>query len=184
MEETNMRLPSLWRGERLPLLRSIVGDDFDRFFDEFFDRMRLPARAATEGELTFMPDIDVIEHENDYLIKAELPGIAIDDVEVSMVGDALQIKGEKKTETEEKKENYYRCERTSGSFLRTIPLPIAVQADKIEAKLERGVLEVLCPKSEEVKPKKIEVKAVAEAGTTTKSVEAPRAREERAREKK
>ena len=178
-----MRLPSLWRGE--PLMRRWLGDDFDKFFDEFFGRLRLPAVRPTEMELTFIPDVDVIEHDNEYLIKAELPGLAIEDVEVTMVGDALQIKGEKKIEKEEKKENLFYTERTYGSFLRVIPLPMKVDAEKIVAKLEKGILEITAPKLEEVKPRKIEVKGVVtEEPVAPKTVEPPRPREERAREKK
>lgn len=177
-----MRLPSLWRRDPFPLLRGWFGNDFDKLFDEFFGRMRFPvSRAATEGEIAFVPDVDVIEHDNEYVIKAELPGLDLEDIEVTTVGNnTLQIKGEKKVEKEEKKENYYFCERSYGSFLRTIPLPIAVDADKVTAKLEKGILEVVAPKAETVKPKKIEVKGEA----TAKSAESPRPREERAREKK
>lgn len=102
-----------------------------------------------------MPAIDVFEKEDKFVVKAELPGIKEEDIHVSVVGDTLSIKGEKKTETEVKEEDYYRCERNYGSFYRSIPLPSNVDADKIEAAFEDGVLEVALPKSAKVKPKKL-----------------------------
>jgi HSP20 family protein len=164
-------------------MRQFFGGDIDRLFDQFLERMRLPLRGGGEVEtMTFLPDVDVIERDNEYLVKVELPGISIEDIDVSVVGDALQIKGEKKLEKEEKEENYYFCERSYGTFLRTIPLPVAIDADKIEAKLDKGVLEVLVPKGAEAKKKKIEIKG--EAAGAAKGIEAPRPREERAREKR
>lgn len=154
-----MRLPSLFRAEtRLPVFRRFFGEDFEKLFEDFFARTRLPARAEG-GEAAFVPDIDLVEREKDYLVRAELPGVALEDIEVTVVGeDILQIKGEKKTEKEEKGESSYVCERTYGSFLRQVPLPMPIRAEKIEAKLEKGILEVLLPKAEAVKPKKVEVK--------------------------
>jgi len=80
-----------------------------------------------------------------------------------VVGDTLSIRGEKKTETEIKDEDYYRCERSYGSFYRSIPIPSNVDANKIEASFEDGVLEVALPKSAKVKPKKIAVSAKKKA---------------------
>jgi HSP20 family protein len=176
----DMRLPGIWRGESWPRAQHRLSGDFERFVDEFFGRTHTPARRGEGQETAFIPEIDVIEHENDYLVKAELPGLTSDDVEVSIVGDALEIRGEKKIEKEEKKENYYYSERGYGSFLRTVPLPAKVDADRIEARLEKGVLEIFVPKSEALKAKKIAVKA--EAGAP-RGAEAARPREERAREK-
>jgi len=106
-----------------------------------------------------MPAVDVFDKKDKFIVKAELPGMKEEDIDVSVVGDTLSIKGEKKTETEVKDEAYYRCERTYGSFYRSIPLPSTVDANKIEASFEDGVLEVVLPKSAEVKPKKIAVSA-------------------------
>jgi HSP20 family protein len=93
------------------------------------------------------------------VIKAEVPGMEAKDIDISLAGDVLTIKGEKKSEREEKKENYHLVERTYGSFSRSLKLPSAVDADKIEASYKQGVLTVSCPKKEEVKPKAIEIKA-------------------------
>jgi HSP20 family protein len=80
------------------------------------------------------------------------------DINISVTGDVLTIKGEKKAEREEKEENYHLIERSHGSFSRSLVLPAAVDMDKIEAKYDKGVLTVTCPKKEEVKPKAIEIK--------------------------
>jgi HSP20 family protein len=119
-------------------------------------------------ERDWMPAVDVFEKEDRFVIKAELPGMKEDDIDVSVVGDTLSIKGEKKTETEVKKEDYYRSERSYGSFYRSIPLPSNVDADKVEASFEDGVLQVTLPKSAKVKPKKIPVSAKKATGSTRK----------------
>jgi HSP20 family protein len=91
-------------------------------------------------------------------VKAEVPGIDAKDINISVTGEVLTIKGEKKSEREEKEENYHLVERSYGSFSRSLVLPAAVDLDKIEAKYDKGVLTVTCPKKEEVKPKAIEIK--------------------------
>ena len=115
-----------------------------------------------------MPAVDVFEKEDKFVVKAELPGIKEEDIHVSVVGDTLSIRGEKKTETEVKEEDYYRSERSYGSFCRSIPLPSNVDANKIEASFEDGVLEVALPKSTKVKPKRIAVSAKKKATRSTK----------------
>jgi HSP20 family protein len=140
-------------------------EEWERLFDEFFGRQlrRLPVE-----EKGWMPAVDVFEKEDRFVVKAELPGMKEEDINVSVVGDTLSIKGERKTETEVKDEDYYRCERSYGSCYRSIPLPPNVDADKIEASFEDGVLEVALPKSAKVKPKKIAVSAKKKANKSTK----------------
>jgi HSP20 family protein len=119
-------------------------------------------------ERGWMPAVDVFEKADKFVVKAELPGMKEDDIDVSVVGDTLSIRGEKKTETEIKDEDYYRCERSYGSFYRSIPIPSNVDANKIEASFEDGVLEVALPKSAKVKPKKIAVSAKKQATVSAK----------------
>jgi len=140
-------------------------EEWERRFDDLFGRplWRLPVE-----ERGWMPAVDVFEKEDKFVVKAELPGMKEGDIDVSVVGDTLSIKGEKKTETEIKEEGYYRCERSYGSFYRSIPLPSNVDADKIEASFEDGVLEVALPKSAKVKPKKIAVSAKKKATQSTR----------------
>ncbi|MDO8578993.1 MAG: Hsp20/alpha crystallin family protein [Dehalococcoidales bacterium] len=111
----------------------------------------------SDGERGWTPALDIFEKDDRFVVKAELPGMKEDDIDVSVVGDTLTIKGEKKTEEEIDEEDYYHMERTYGSFLRSISLPSNVNADKIEAKYEDGVLEVSLPKIAEVKPKRVKV---------------------------
>jgi len=140
-------------------------EEWERRFDDLFGRplWRLPVE-----EKGWMPAVDVFEKEDRFVVKAELPGMKEEDIDVSVVGDTLSIKGERKTETEIKEEDYYRCERSYGSFYRSIPIPSNVDADKIEASFEDGVLEVALPKSAKVKPKKIAVSAKKKATKSTK----------------
>jgi HSP20 family protein len=140
-------------------------EEWERRFEDLFGRpmLRLPVE-----ERGWMPAVDVFEKEDKFVVKAELPGMKEEDIDVSVVGDTLSIKGEKKTEIEVKEEDYYRCERTYGSFYRSIPLPSTVDANKIEASFEDGVLEVTLPKSAKVKPKKIAVSAKKKASKAAK----------------
>ena len=135
-------------------------EEWERRFEDMLGRpmWRLPVE-----EIGWMPAVDVLEKDDKFVVKAELPGMKEEDISVSVVGDTLTIKGEKKTETEVKEEDYYRCERAYGSFYRSIPLPSTVDAGKIEASYQDGVLEVTLPKAAEVKPKKIAVSAKKKA---------------------
>jgi HSP20 family protein len=108
----------------------------------------------------FNPHVDVTENDQEIKVVAELPGLTEKDVEVSLANDMLTISGEKKAEKEDKGENYYRLERSYGSFQRTIPLPTEVEADKVDATFKNGVLQITLPKlypGEGVK-KKISIK--------------------------
>jgi len=140
-------------------------EEWERLFDDFFGRSSLRLPVEERG---WMPAVDVFEKEDKFVVKAELPGMKEDDINVSVVGDTLSIKGEKKTETEIKDEDYYRCERSYGTFYRSIPIPSNVDANKIEASFDDGVLEVALPKSAKIKPKKIAVSAKKKATKSTK----------------
>ena len=133
-------------------------EEWERRFVEIFGHPFLPAIWRT-GERGWMPAVDVFEKEDRFVVKAELPGIKEGDIDVSVTDDMLTIKGEKKTETEVKEENYHRSERAYGSFFRSIPIPSGVDTDKVEANYENGVLEVTMPKVAKVKPKKVSVSA-------------------------
>ena len=97
--------------------------------------------------------MDVAETPEKVTVKAEVPGLDPKEIDISLVGDLLTIKGEKKSEREEKKENYHLVERSYGSFSRALRLPAAVDVDQIDAKYDQGVLTITCPKKEPVKPK-------------------------------
>ena len=135
--------------------------EMERRFEDIFDRPFLPAvwRRIPTVEMGWAPAIEVFEKEDKFVVKAELPGTNEEDIDISVVGDTLTIKGERKAESEVKEEDYYCCERSYGSFSRSIAVPSNVDAKKIEAAYEDGVLEVSLPKTPEVKPKKISVSA-------------------------
>jgi HSP20 family protein len=128
--------------------------EMDRLWDDYFGS----GRRAFKPE-SWVPSVDVSETDDKIMVKAEIPGMDSKDIDISLSGDILIIKGEKKSEREETKENYHLVERSYGTFARSLRLPVGVEADKIEASYKQGVLTVTCPKKEEVKPKPIEIKA-------------------------
>jgi HSP20 family protein len=130
--------------------------EMDRLWDDYFGSGR---RAFKPMQAEWIPSVDVSETADKVTVKAEIPGIDSKDIDISISGDLLTIKGEKKTEHEEKEENYHLVERSCGSFSRSLRLPVGVVADKIEASYKQGVLTIVCPKKEEVKAKAIEIKA-------------------------
>jgi len=135
-------------------------DTMERLFDEpLFEPTRLWRRPLDE----FRPALDIAEEDGAYIVKVSVPGVKPEDVEVTLTENALTVKGEVKEDKEVKEENYHLRERHFGSFMRNITLPVAVDANKVEATHENGVLTLHLPKSEEVKPKKIAVKTVVEA---------------------
>jgi HSP20 family protein len=136
-------------------------EEMERRLEDVFGRPFLPAiwRRVPMVEMGWAPAIEVFEKEDRFVVKAELPGMKEEDIDVSVVGNTLTIKGERKAESEVKEEDYYCCERSYGSFSRSIALPSSVDAKKIEADYEDGVLEINLPKAPEVKAKKIAVSA-------------------------
>jgi len=123
-------------------------------FDGFF-------RGSQEEDTAlalWTPAVDIAEHDDQYVVKVELPGVSKDEVKITLESNILTIRGEKKQEKETKKENYHRVERSYGSFQRSFTLPTTVKSDKIDASYNNGVLTVALPKAEEAKPKQIEVK--------------------------
>lgn len=131
--------------------------EMDNVFDRFFGDMRWPDRTMTRQ---FVPALDVSETDGEFVVKAELPGIDPNEVNIDLTGNLLTIKGEKKHEKEEKGDGYCRMERSYGAFSRSFQLPSEVEQDKIEAHYKNGVLDLRLPKAESAKRKsiKIEVK--------------------------
>jgi HSP20 family protein len=133
---------------------------FDRMFDEPFE-FRFPQMWRLDQ---LEPRVDLAEDEGDYIVKASIPGVKPEDVEVTLQHNVLSVKGEAKEEKEIKEESYHMRERRYGSFMRSLTLPTEVKADEIEAKHENGVLTVRLPKAEADKPKKITVKVTSTNG--------------------
>ncbi len=112
---------------------------------------------------SWLPAVDVFDKNDAVVLKAELPGMDPDEIQIEVDDNVLTIKGERKFEEEVEEERYYRVERRFGSFQRSLALPQGVQADKIQANYEDGILTITVPKAEEQKPKRIEVKAKTDA---------------------
>jgi HSP20 family protein len=122
----------------------------DHLFDDFFESFGLtPFEPFNEAFGAFSPRVDVSETDKEIKVSAELPGLDENDIEVSLARNLLTISGEKQEEAEDKGKNFYRMERSYGSFRRTIPLMVEVEADKIKAKFQKGVLTVTLPKTAE-----------------------------------
>lgn len=135
--------------------------EMNRLFENFSDDMfSLSPMKRTQQEISAaFPKMDVSETDKEFKVSAELPGMDEKDIDVSVSNEVLTIKGEKKAEKEDKKPNYYRMERSYGSFQRSIPLPSEVEKDKIKANFKKGVLNIVLPKSEKAvkESKKIEI---------------------------
>jgi HSP20 family protein len=134
----------------------------DRFFDElrrgFWPSLWHSERWFPRGMGLRMPAVDVYEENDDVVVKAEIPGMGKDDIQVDLSDSKLTIRGEKKKEEEIKEENYHRTERSYGSFVRSLELPAEVKADAAKATFKNGVLEVRVPKTEAAKQRQVKVK--------------------------
>jgi HSP20 family protein len=152
-----------WRREerKVPVKReeerSVLSfqQEMNRLFDEFFGGWGLaPFREFTEPWDAFSPRVDVVEGDKEITVSAELPGIDEKEIDVSLSHGVLTISGEKQEKKEDKGKNYYRMERSYGSFRRSVPLPSEVDEDKAEATFKKGVLTITLPKTAEVQARK------------------------------
>jgi HSP20 family protein len=142
--------------------------EFDRMFEgTTWPAFRWPVlRAAAAGEdAKWLPEIDVFEKDNRLVTKVDLPGMKKEDVKVEVTDGHLAISGERKTEAEEKKEQFYRCEREYGSFYRAVPLPEGVKLEDVKATFADGVLEVSIPLPAKAQPavRKVEIQEAPKA---------------------
>ena len=131
-------------------------------FDSVFDA---PTPSRSGALRRWLPAMDLVEAEDHYVLKADLPGLSEDDVKIEFEDRTLTISGQRKSEHETKKDGYVRVERAFGSFSRSLTLPDGVDGDAVTASFDRGVLEISIPKPEVRKPKRIEIGA-------TKTIEA------------
>ena len=128
--------------------------EMNRLFSSFFDAT---PQTAGAGGRRWIPAMDVVETENHFVLRADLPGMTEQDIELSLEDNVLTVSGERKSEHEERGEGYYRVERASGSFSRSLTLPEGVDGDAISATFDKGVLEVRVPKPEQRKPRKLQI---------------------------
>lgn len=138
-----------------------VFDEMERFFDHFLGRRFGPLwfprlRWPEEMEMAY-PSVDIYEEGNNVVVKAELPGAKKEDLKVDVTEDTISISGEKKKEEKVERKDFYRVERSYGSFRRSFALPSEVDSSKAVAKFKEGVLEVTIPKSEKAKKKEVKV---------------------------
>jgi len=128
--------------------------DMEEMLEHFFGP---PARTEEAMPLAWAPRVDLTETEKEVVVKADLPGVAPENVEVTFADGMLKLHGEKKEEKKEEKKGFYRIERFSGEFYRALPLPTSVDPEKIMATVDKGVLTITVPKKEEAKDRKIKV---------------------------
>jgi HSP20 family protein len=135
--------------------------EFNRIFNSFNRRFGFgdsDEEAAEYENAVWSPLTDISEDEDSYKLKLDLPGVKKEDVKINYENGQLSISGERKQETEKKNSKYHRVERSYGKYFRSFNLPSKIQEDKIDAEFKDGQLTITVPKSEEVKPKQIEVK--------------------------
>ncbi len=127
-----------------------IRKEFDRLMEDF-----LP--AVGDGEKVLSPPVDLYETDSEVVLKAELPGIKKEDIDVTIKDNSIHLRAERKEEREEKTEDVHRVERFYGRFERIIPLPVEVKADKAKAQYKDGILELRIPKQKVTKEAKIQI---------------------------
>jgi HSP20 family protein len=126
--------------------------DFNRLFNTLFDENRAQR---------WVPAMDLVEADDHFLLRADLPGLGEDDVSIELRDNALTISGERKSEHETRERGWYRVERATGKFSRSLSLPEGIDPDAVTASFDKGVLEVRIPKPEAKKPRRIAINASA-----------------------
>jgi HSP20 family protein len=126
-------------------------------FDQLFSAINSGSHTHTKTESKWIPAVDLKEREDSYLVSADLPGISPDQISIEVDNGTLLIAGKRKFEDPQDKESYRRVERQFGAFKRSISLPEDAAIDQISAKNEHGVLEIVIPKMEEKRAKKIQI---------------------------
>lgn len=129
-------------------------DSVNRLFDNFF---RSPRGQSELTSTAWVPPVDIYGTKDEVVLKLELPEIDIRDIKISAENNVLSITGERKLSAEAKEEDYYRIERTYGTFVRTFSLPASVDPTKISARYKDGVLKLVLPKKEESKPRQVNI---------------------------
>lgn len=143
-----------WRNREVDLFRDF--EDLQREMDRLFD-VSLYRKGGNGREIMAAPAVDVHQDKDNVYVKAELPGMAKEDIDVNVQENLLTIKGEKKQEKETKEKDCLRTERYYGLLSRTVTLPAGVDAAKVKAEYKNGILELVLPKREDAKPKQIKI---------------------------
>jgi HSP20 family protein len=152
-----------WRPRTLSLPRAFreMEEEMERMMEEPFRTwpVRLYWRRAPGERLAWAPSMDMYEKEDSYILRFDLSGVKPEEVDISMSGDTLTVKGDRNPPEGIKEEEWQASEMCYGPFSRSITFPMGVNADKIEANFDNGILEIHLPKTEEVKPKQIKIQA-------------------------
>jgi HSP20 family protein len=135
----------------------------DQLFDSFFGLTRREGEGATSVSV-WAPSVDVREDAGSFYVTADLPGIDRDSVDIELENNTLTIKGERRFEKKDEKENYHYIERSYGSFFRSFSLPRNVNSEQINAEFKDGVLTITIPKAEAAKPRKVQIGSGSESG--------------------
>jgi HSP20 family protein len=146
-----------------------IQSEMNRLFNSFFE-----SESPTNGAPSvrrWIPAMDLVESDDAFVLRADLPGLSEDDVKIEVEDNVLTVSGERKLEHEDRKDGYYRLERASGAFRRSLNLPEGVDPEQIAASVADGVLEVRIPKPEERKPHKVTISATAGAPKTIEGTE-------------
>lgn len=146
---------------------STIQNEMNRLFNSFFDTPTATSGNGT-GLRRWVPAMDLVETTDDFVLKADLPGLSEGDVSIEVEDNVLTISGERKSEHEDRKEGYYRVERAFGRFSRSLTLPEGVDPEAVTANFEHGVLEIHVPKPEAKKPRKV---AISVGGGEPKTIE-------------
>src|SRR5438309_237781 len=147
-----------------------IQNEMNRLFNTFFDTPGASSGGHGPALRRWIPAMDLVETTDEFVLRADLPGLSEQDVQIELEDNVLTVSGERKAEHEERKEGYYRVERAWGSFSRSLTLPEGVDPETVNAHFDRGVLEVRIPKPEQRKPRKV---AISVGGTTAGGAEEP-----------
>lgn len=161
---------ALIRWEPTRELQAVQGE-INRLFNTLFDAPASGGGAGNGGSRRWVPAMDLVESEGEFVLRADLPGVSEKDVKIELQDGVLTIAGERKAEHEERKEGYYRIERSSGSFSRSLTLPEGIDPSAIKASFNRGVLEVHVPKPAAKQPHKVEIAVGGSEATTIEGQE-------------
>jgi HSP20 family protein len=134
-----------------------IQNEMNRLFNTFFESPAPGNGGTGSGSRRWIPAMDLVENGDEFVLRADLPGLSESDVNIELEDNVLTISGQRRAEHEERKEGYFRVERASGSFSRSLTLPEGVDPEAVKAHFDKGVLEIRIPKPEQRKPRKVAI---------------------------
>ena len=160
MPNTRAPVPSLWDETSRLLSFDSLHQQMDRLFTDFGQTLGTSSSATTNGSFDFLPSTELHDAENEVIIRVELAGVDMKEIDISVADRTIEIAGEKKSETEHRNGDRFRTERSFGSFRRSFTLPFTIDADRVEARFDKGVLTVKIakPRDAQSRTRKIEIR--------------------------